>query len=436
MSDGPEFAPGTAALLVGTPLAGHLARIQRRLPDQEFEVVLLESGEAQALHGRHLETLPLLQEVMAWQQYLRQEHPAVDVLSCMQRLRELPITVELLQKTSVGKAVNRLVKTAHSGVSTTAKNLVRQWRDMYQRQKAQSQAKTLELSAREPSADAANQALVGLKEPSKDIQSKLQLELPEDVSTHVGQPTTEKPQKRRRTLDIPAEPASGDIEVLTRGQWPELAHLDHRIVCKIVENPHIKEFLDKHRSVYRNLNKDSVEFLTRQFQHSKEMLKESSGVSEAARTVTISNLPPQVLEQDMHEMLQGSGLTPDSVLLPRESRRQRFCGVAFVVLASREAAVHALRLHGRQFQGRTLHVELIEGSDQPAITQRVLWQEDEQLWELALFDRTESVSDFRARLCDPIIAPNPSADHARFQNAAMREHADERAHVRQALAGN
>ena len=47
--------------------------------------------------------------------------------------------------------------------------------------------------------------------------------------------------------------------------------------------------------------------------------------------VTVSNLDPDISEADIVHLLSDVGLTATRVNLPRESRRKRPCGTAFVV---------------------------------------------------------------------------------------------------------
>merc|ERR1712151_132727 len=73
---------------------------------------------------------------------------------------------------------------------------------------------------------------------------------------------------------------------------------------------------------------------------------------------------------------------------------------------------------------------------------RIAWRQDDELWEVALFDRNESVTEFVSRLqmCSPSLRPPGggavagSEEHsARFQAWARSEREAERMIVREAL---
>ncbi|CAE8719932.1 unnamed protein product, partial [Polarella glacialis] len=153
------------------------------------------------------------------------------------------------------------------------------------------------------------------------------------------------------------------------------------------------------------------------------------------------------------------------VSLPRESRRKRSCGVAFVVLGSREDARRAIqRLQGSALLGYPIIVEPVDGdvspfyqSDgaatdavhpqdaageaQPGGSRRISWKVDDELWDVAMFDKNESVEEFKSRM-EAKKAGDSAPDggggvpkaHARFQAAASAERADERKLVREALS--
>jgi len=71
---------------------------------------------------------------------------------------------------------------------------------------------------------------------------------------------------------------------------------------------------------------------------------------------------------------------------------------------------------------------------------RILWKDDEQLWEVALFDKMESVLSFSEHIANSTddVAMQPAAPGAcaRFQAAVRNEHAEEKKLVREALAGH
>lgn len=282
-----------------------------------------------------------------------------------------------------------------------------------------------------------------------------------DVSEQPQKPIRQEPaqhqQQQRRPSQMVQKPLPRVSERLAATLPPELASLDPRIAAAIHDNPQIMDFLSKHKSVYQNLNAENVKFLVRNLENSRVQVDDADEEETEAtsRTVTVSNLSPEATEQDVYDLLDGCTLSPESVTLPRESRRQRSCGVAYVVLPSREAAWRTVRdLQNHSIRGRAVQVELADsiycsparrrgedGLAQPGCDgqRRVVWMQDENLWEVALFDKSESVVDFRTRLSSANESPVTQlgqlhADHGKFQDAAKREHAEERKLVRQALA--
>jgi len=241
---------------------------------------------------------------------------------------------------------------------------------------------------------------------------------------------------------------------------PELDKVDPRIKEAIMQRPAILEFLSKHRSVLQNLNAETVMFLNRNLRNSKDTLEAGLQDEEADaedRTIMIANLHPQATEDDVATLLEGSDIVAEEVTLPRESRRQRSCCVAYAVLSSREAAMEAvLELKNASLRGHVVDVQLadrnlssplrgpqpngalsLDGGEKDK--RRISWRNDEELWEVALFDRAESTEEFRQRIDNNVpcetAAPAAGASE-RFQAAAKREHADERERVREALGGN
>lgn len=232
------------------------------------------------------------------------------------------------------------------------------------------------------------------------------------------------------------------------GILPELAQLDPRIAKVLMERPAILEFLSKHRSVMQNMNAESIAFLTRNLRNSKDTLEEEDEEDGCQTcTVTVSNLHPEVREIDVSQIFTASGLYPVEVRLPRESRRQRSCGVAMVALPSREDARGAVRdLQGAVIRGRPVRIEAADGDTTEGRganngkRRGIQWRQDDELWDVALFERTESILEFRDRIessAAPEAALQPTAEASqRFQAAAKSERAEERKLVREALVAN
>eukprot|EP00440_Ansanella_granifera_P071797 gb/GFBE01077915.1/.p1 GENE.gb/GFBE01077915.1/~~gb/GFBE01077915.1/.p1 ORF type:complete len:151 (+),score=25.71 gb/GFBE01077915.1/:1-453(+) len=147
-------------------------------------------------------------------------------------------------------------------------------------------------------------------------------------------------------------------------------------------------------------------------------------------------------------MVVQAGLTVSQVSLPRESRRQRSCGVAFVVLPSREDAQIAVeRLNGSTLGENMLSVEPVDGTLQKSVEdksansqRRIRWKPDDELWQVAVFAKEESVERFRERMEDGTssvmtVSMSPHKGDARFQAARSAELSLEKRLVRNALAG-
>lgn len=234
-----------------------------------------------------------------------------------------------------------------------------------------------------------------------------------------------------------------------------------------MEKPAVLQFLKKHPAVMRNMNPEGVKFLVRNLKNSKETLEEAAGdvySNSAGRTITFSNLLPEVVELDLDNLIGDAGLGPAEVTLPRESRKQKSCRVAFAVLASPEAAVEAVReLNGTKIRGVPVVVQLVDGNlvdswsvshakmdesgpiDVDAMEddtnhRRISWKKDDELWDVSLFDRDESVQNFKERLlcsaADIVGAMAPMSEEAaaRFNAAATRERAEEREMMQDALS--
>lgn len=265
---------------------------------------------------------------------------------------------------------------------------------------------------------------------------------------------------------------------------PDLAGLDPRIAAVLIARPDVHEFLRKHPGIMNacSLNAENIKFITRNLKNARQTSTDDDkhSASTHSTTVTVSNLHPDVREEDVSGIFERLGVPTMDVCLPRESRRQRSCGTAFVILPSREAAREAVRrLQNAQLMGRTLQAESAAGNlnspvrrpspggpanatiDVDALEDpfaaagvaaegpngsggaagRVSWQEDAQLWEVVLFDKCDSVSEFGERLAGNAAAPTAAAApevtaevHAKFQAAAKSERAQESQVVREALA--
>lgn len=355
---------------------------------------------------------------------------------CLTLLHRLPVTQKLLMESRLGSAISLVATTdLDADVAAKAAALQAKWRA----------SGLLEQVAPPPVAVATPPA------PAARREAPAEPAMPERKRMRLGEePYLPTPP----VAPAPAEPEPAPR--LTPGQealLPELSRLDPRITKVLMERPVILEFLRKHRSVMSNMNAQTIAFLVRNLRNSKDTQEEESMADDeddgGTCTVTVSNLHPEATEDDVSDMLSGAGLYPVEVNLPRESRRQRSCGVAFAVLPTREAARSAVReLQGAVVRGRAVRIEPADGANLAARptagdrgARRIKWKQEEELWDVALFDKTESVLDFRERVSSSSSRPpelhEVQADaSARFQAAARKEHEEERKLVRDALANH
>lgn len=220
----------------------------------------------------------------------------------------------------------------------------------------------------------------------------------------------------------------------------------------LLRNPAVLDFLLKHPSVMKNLNADNVKFLTRNIMRSFKNSKQQDEAvarraeSSASRAITISSLPLEATESDIASLLAKAGLGAADVSLARESRYRRSCGVAFAMLSSRSLAKRAVaELRGAVVHGQRILVEHAGGAAEGRKGgRRIAWKDDDELWDVALFDKTESVVDFSVKVRTH-ASPQPASSAAeepgaalaaasRFREATAREHAEEARRVREALS--
>merc|ERR1712039_125968 len=130
------------------------------------------------------------------------------------------------------------------------------------------------------------------------------------------------------------------------------------------------------------------------------------------------------------------GIEAVSVSIPRESRKKRSCGIALVTLKSKSDALGVIaKMNGSLIAGKTLAVESTDGALSSDMVEtdesHIKWKKDDELWDVALYDRTESVNQFNGRLqsCStPLVGMSfdGSGPSAEFKAAATRERAEER----------
>merc|ERR1712217_898044 len=126
-------------------------------------------------------------------------------------------------------------------------------------------------------------------------------------------------------------------------------------------------------------------------------------------SITLANLPTDIEEAELADILNQASFDPEEISIPRESRKQRSCGIALVIFSSRAEARSAIaQFDGAELRGRVLSASTTDGSSSGIVIEdlvgdgqdnrRLQWKQDDELWDVALFDRHESVSDFTNRL--------------------------------------
>lgn len=458
-----------AGLVNAAHLNGQFAIVLRYVPDKaRYEVGLHPGGEKKSLKPDNLEQLPLLEEVALLRDRLASPGVPVSVaLPALRRLEALDITTEVLRQTLVGKVVNEVSRSLANldEIASIGKRLVVRWRDMYRlEQAAERQAAERQASAERMEAPPAAAAAAA---PAPDAFFAAPPRQAATVRTGLDQPVPkiQREPKRARIVEeavredtvMEAAPAAQsppvDVDMGEEVCPPELADLDPAYASMLMMNPRIKAFLLKHPHVMKNLNADNVKFLIRGVMRSgrngssspDNTLQEAG--SAAGRALTISNLPPDATESDISLLLARSGAGPADISLARESRYRRSCGVAFAILSSREAAEEALiELQGAVLHGHRIRVECAgslganNGAQGREDGRRIAWKDDDDLFEVALYDRWESVLDFRDRCHNHTANGSPvpgelPEDAARFSQAAMHERAEKATRVREALGG-
>ena len=192
-----------------------------------------------------------------------------------------------------------------------------------------------------------------------------------------AEPRGDQPRAQPRTPPLETLPAAEANEI------PEaLRGLDPRIVHVLNERPQLLKFLQKHPNVlYKNLNSDALAFLHRNLQNSQRTRQEQDVTMGC--TVTVSGLHGETKEEDVRQRFHDIELEPLKVTLPRESRRQKSCGMSFVMLksvAEAQAAVHQLNgtlIHEQPITVAFLMTENPKRKPAP----RVKWAKDSELWE-------------------------------------------------------
>lgn len=303
-------------------------------------------------------------------------------------------------------------------------------------------------SALDAPAGPAPTAALGVADATVSVSAAV----PQDLSMEVEEAGSPQPVAVAEEIDADAQDQEQDsAHAATAARLMEtyraqLASLHPVYVDMLLKNPVTLDFLAKHPSVMGNLNADNVKFLIRNIMRSSQDSKQQEDVTQrqagsaTGRSITISNLPAEATESDVVSLLSKAGLGSVEVSLARDSRYRRSCGVAWATLASRQAAMEAVKeLHNIKVHGQRVRVESAVGaSSHKGGGRRIAWKQDDELWDVAIFDRFESVLNFRERVNShtamapaAVVAPE-SAE--RFREATARERAEEARRVREALS--
>lgn len=351
--------------------------------------------------------------------------------ACLMVLQKLPVTPADVQKAELVATVKAIQsQDQEEGHRTNAAALIERWKAAGFLTELPSKRRRVEPSMAQPQAQAPQAAPVMVADPVADPM------------VQVAQP---------RTPPLETLPPARPEEI------PDsLQALDPRIARVLMDRPGLFGFLQKHPDVLQNLNADSLSFLQRNLKNVQRTRQEAQETPETAGvTVTVSGLAERTTEQDVNQLVKDIQLEAIKVTLPRESRRKRSCGTAFVLLPSLANAQKVVeRLNGARLHQKDLTVELLEdrghatpgmstsGGDRP----RVKWKADSELWEVIVFSPEESVACLGQRINNRDFQPlaaaystQPSSSqqihHSKFQAARRAEEMMESKQVRKALAG-
>lgn len=353
--------------------------------------------------------------------------------ACLMVLQKLPVTFADLQKADILATVQAIEnQDQEEGHRTNAAALIERWKGAGflepPSKRRRVEPSTAPQAQQAPQAPQASQAWV----------------------TVVDEPVVAQP----RTPPLETLPPARPEEI------PDsLQALDPRIARVLMDRPGLHSFLQKHPDVLQNLNADSLSFLQRNLRNVQRTRQEAQETPEAAGvTVTVSGLAEKTTEQDLNQLVKDIQLEAMKVTLPRESRRKRSCGTAFVLLPSLQDAQKVVeRLNGARLHQKDLTVELLEDRGMTMSTSgdpgdpggvgrpRVKWKADSELWEVIVFSPEESVACLGQRINNRDFQPaaavssQPSSSqqihHSRFQAARRAEEIMESEQVRKALAG-
>ncbi|CAE7671694.1 ptprf [Symbiodinium sp. CCMP2592] len=371
--------------------------------------------------------------------------------TCLLVLQRLPVALHSLQKSKLITSVTGIFdQEVEKENSKQAEALLARWRSAGFLPRLPEERQTTP-NGRLPGTEAAPAA------PAAPVPL-----LPVTVRPEVKESQDSEPAPRE--VPAPRTPPLSELPAARPESIPpELRNLDPRIALVLMENPDMLEFLKKHPSVFANMNVDSLAYIGRNLKNARSSLQAQDSSDATGRTVTISNLTELTTETDIVNFFAAVQLTAEKVDLPRESRRKRPCGTAFVVLPSSEQALLAVStLNGQLLNGKSVPVELVDGSlddggqgerrsgegeggDGPSQrgSKRVRWRDDDELWQVVVFSTKEKVHDLKQRMeKQDFAAPSAkAAKHSRtatasFEAARRVDMELERRHAPKALASN
>eukprot|EP00928_Gymnodinium_smaydae_P095203 TRINITY_DN814_c0_g1_i2.p1 TRINITY_DN814_c0_g1~~TRINITY_DN814_c0_g1_i2.p1 ORF type:complete len:820 (+),score=186.04 TRINITY_DN814_c0_g1_i2:183-2462(+) len=214
-------------------------------------------------------------------------------------------------------------------------------------------------------------------------------------------------------------------------QLPEqYKDLDPRIAKVLAERPMIADFLKKHPLARKTMHPDHLQFLTRNLQKAKDATTRGGSVpSEGSKRIVMTNLPADIEEDDIERLLDQHGIRHGGIELPRESRRKRPVGTAFVKMRHRHSAVEAVRrLENVPLKQHVLTVELEDNSEENAAAtkkRRIQWADDSELFSVAVYNPNESVDEFADKFsamnASPASWASSEENTAKFQAWARAE---------------
>ena len=123
------------------------------------------------------------------------------VLHCLAKLDRVPMTIEILQETGVGRIVNQLKKSTDpdSQIADEAKNIVRKWKEIVQSQEEEEERMNVDQQPEGSNRGANSEEDANTSSGPEDLEEANSLPK-EDSGSDIGPPTLE-PQINSRNFD-------------------------------------------------------------------------------------------------------------------------------------------------------------------------------------------------------------------------------------------